>query len=148
MAAQRLVKTVMKERQLYPTEADEQVLADLSVDHGGVSSTTYRAAYGISQRAADNQASTEDLRQAMIHYRALFQDLLGETPAATETPVIETTAGLPEGDAPAVGTGRGPGYPEPASDYPAEPVADSEPADEYDAEPAGTGSDVPRQRRS
>jgi hypothetical protein len=35
-----------------------------------------------------------------------------------------------------------------ATDYPAEPVADSEPADEYDAEPAATGSDVPGQRRS
>jgi hypothetical protein len=154
MAAQRLVKTVMKERG-YPTEGDDQVLADLSVDHGGVLDH-YRAAYGISQRAADNQASTEDLRQAMIHYRALFQDLLGDTPAATETPVTETTVGLPDGDVPAVGTGSGPGYPEPvadypagtATDYPAEPVTDSEPADEYDAEPAATGSDVPRQRRS
>ena len=37
----------------------------------------YRAAYVISQRAADGMASTEDLRQAMIHYRALFEDLLG-----------------------------------------------------------------------
>jgi hypothetical protein len=152
MAAQRLVMTVMKERG-YPTDADDQVLADLSVDHANVLDH-YRAAYGISQSAADNQASTEDLRQAMIHYRALFQDLLGETSAAADTPVTETTVGLPEGDAPAVGTGHGPGYPEPtadypagtATDYPAEPAADSEPVNGYDAEPAGTGSDVPRQR--
>jgi hypothetical protein len=130
------------------------------VDHGGVLDH-YRAAYDISQRAADNQASTEDLRQAMIHYRALFQDLLGQTSStADETPVTETTVGLPvEGDgevggAPAVGTGHGPGYPEPVADagdtaaYPAETVPDAEPADTYDAEPATTGSDLPRQRRT
>jgi hypothetical protein len=151
MTAQRLVMTVMKERG-YPTEGGDQVLADLSVDHGGVLDH-YRAAYGISQRAADGAASTEDLRQAMIHYRALFQDLLGETSAATETPVTETTAGLPGDDTPgdgtpAVGTGHGPGYPEPVADYPAESGADSEPADGYDAEPATTGTDLPRPRRS
>jgi hypothetical protein len=148
MAAQRLVMTVMQERG-YPTEGGDQMVADLSVDHANVLDH-YRAAYDINQRAADNQASTEDLRQAMIHYRALFQDLLGETSTVTETPVTETTAGLPEGDAPMVdeepafGTGHGPGYPEPVD----ETVPDTEPDDEYDAEPATTGSDVPRQRRS
>jgi hypothetical protein len=142
MAAQRLVMTVMKERG-YPTEGGDQVLADLSVDHATVLDH-YRAAYDISQRAADNAASTEDLRQAMIHYRALFQDLLGETSAATETPVVETTAGLPGDEEPAVGTGHGPGYPEPEDVYPAETV----PPDGYDAEPATTGTDVPGQRRS
>jgi hypothetical protein len=97
LAAQRLVMTVMKERG-YPTEGGDQVLADLSVDHANVLDH-YRAAYNISQRAADNAASTEDLRQAMIHYRALFQDLLGET-QATET--------VPD---------------EPADDHDAEPAA-------------------------
>jgi len=157
MAAQRLVMTVMQERG-YPTDGGDQMVADLSVDHANVLHH-YRAAYDINQRAADNQASTEDLRQAMIHYRALFQDLLGETSTVTETPVTETTVGLPvEGDvggAPVVGTGRGPGYPEPVADadnttaaYPAETVPDDVPADDYDAEPATTGSDVPRERRS
>ena len=152
MAAQRLVMTVMQERG-YPTEGGDQMIADLSVDHANVLDH-YRAAYDINQRATDNAASTEDLRQAMIHYRALFQDLLGETSTTTEAPVIETTAGLPEGDAPAVGTGHGAGYPEPEADagdtaaYPAETVPDAEPPDTYDAEPAATGSDVPRQRRS
>jgi hypothetical protein len=151
MAAQRLVMTVMQERG-YPTEGGDQVIADLSVEHAGVLDH-YRAAYDISQRAADNAASTEDLRQAMIHYRALFQDLLGDT-STDEAPVTETTVGLPEGDAPAVGTGHGPGYPEPVDDagdtaaYPAETVPDTEPADTYDAEPATTGSDLPRHRRS
>jgi hypothetical protein len=73
--AQGLVLAVMSERG-YPTEGDDQVVADLSVDHADALDH-YRAAHGISQRAADNLASTEDLRQAMIHYRALFQDLLG-----------------------------------------------------------------------
>jgi hypothetical protein len=74
--AQRLVMAVMSERG-YPTEGTEQVLADLSVEHARTIDH-YRAAYDISQRAADDLASTEDLRQAMIHYRALFQDLLGQ----------------------------------------------------------------------
>ena len=132
MAAQRLVMTVMQERG-YPTEGGDQMIADLSVDHANVLDN-YRAAYDINQRAADNQASTEDLRQAMIHYRALFQDLLGETSTTTtETPVTETTAGLPEGDAPAVDAG------------PADADAiDAESANGY----AATGSDVPTQRRS
>src|ERR1700689_3295667 len=98
MAAQRLVMTVMQERG-YPTEGGDQVMADLSVDHGGVPDH-YRPASDISQRAADNQASAEDLLQAMIHYRALFQDLLCDTSTTgDETPVTEITVGLPvEGD--------------------------------------------------
>ena len=42
----------------------------------------YRAAHDIAQRSANGQANTEDLRTALIHYRALFEDLL-------ETRVIE-----------------------------------------------------------
>jgi hypothetical protein len=58
-AAQRLVMTVMNERG-YPTEGTDQVLADLSVEHARVLDH-YRAAYEISQRAADGAASTEDV---------------------------------------------------------------------------------------
>jgi hypothetical protein len=150
MAAQRLVMTVMHERG-YPTEGGDQVAADLSVDHANVLDH-YRAAYAISQRAGDGAASTEELRQAMIHYRALFEDLLGNTSAASETPVTETTAGLPGDEEPAVGTGHGPGNPEPTDAYPA--GGSAEPADypaetaDYPAETAATGTDVPRQRRS
>jgi hypothetical protein len=97
-SAQRLVMTVMSERG-YPTDGDDQVIADLSVDHASTLDH-YRAAYEINQRAADDQASTEDLRQAMIHYRALFEEVLGseavdeapvadEAPAAEEAPVAE-----------------------------------------------------------
>ena len=83
-AAQRLVMAVMSERG-YPTEGTDQVLADLSVEHASTLDH-YRAAYVISQRAADDLASTEDLRQAMIHYRALFQDLLGQPGGPEDAP--------------------------------------------------------------
>jgi hypothetical protein len=65
----------------YPVEDHDQVLADLSVEHSDTLGH-YRAAEEISQSAAAGTASTEDLRQAMIHYRALFSDLLGD-PANT-----------------------------------------------------------------
>jgi hypothetical protein len=71
-----LVVAVMTERG-YPAEQPDQVLADLSVAHAS-SLDSYRAAEEISRSAASGTASTEDLRQAMIHYRALFADLLGE----------------------------------------------------------------------
>jgi hypothetical protein len=74
--AQLLVAAVMTERG-YPVEEDAQVLADLSVEHPGTLDR-YRAAEEISHRATAGTASTEDLRQAMNHYRALFSDLLGE----------------------------------------------------------------------
>jgi glycine/D-amino acid oxidase-like deaminating enzyme len=74
--AQRLVTVVMDERG-YPTEGYEQRIADLSVEHGGVLNH-YRAAHDLSERAAGGTASTEDLRQAMVHYRELFADLLEE----------------------------------------------------------------------
>jgi hypothetical protein len=54
-----------------------RVLAVLSVAHAS-SLESYRAAEEIGQSAASGTASTEDLRQAMIYYRALFADLLGE----------------------------------------------------------------------
>jgi hypothetical protein len=125
-AAQRLVRTVMNERG-YPTEGDDQMLADLSVEHATVLDN-YRAAYLISQRAADGMASTEDLRQAMIHYRTLFQELLGtgtRTAAATTT---ETTVGLPANQTPRAGNGAEPavGTMPAASTMPA---ADADPAE-------------------
>jgi hypothetical protein len=75
-ASQVLVVAVMSERG-YPAEHRDQVLADLSVDHARAVDR-YRAAEEISESAASGTASTEDLRLAMIHYRALFRDLLGE----------------------------------------------------------------------
>jgi hypothetical protein len=80
-ASQVLVVAVMSERG-YPAEDHDQVLADLSVEHAQTLSR-YRAAEEISASAAAGTASTEDLRQAMIHYRALFRELLGDSAEGT-----------------------------------------------------------------
>ncbi len=75
--ADALVTEVMRDRG-YPVADDfEQRAADVSVDHPHVVEH-YRAAHGISSRATAGDASTEDLRQAMVHFRALFDDLLGD----------------------------------------------------------------------
>ena len=76
--ARFLVADVMTERG-YPAEQhdQDQVLADLSVEHPDTLDR-YRAAEEISGKAAAGTASTEDLRQAMVHYHALFADLLDE----------------------------------------------------------------------
>jgi Cornifin (SPRR) family len=74
--AQTLVSTVMEARG-YPTQPYDQTVADLSVEHASTLDH-FRAAHDISQNAAAGTATTEDLRQAMIHYRALFAELLGE----------------------------------------------------------------------
>ena len=75
--ADQLVTAVMAERG-YPSEGFEQRLSDLSVGHAATLDH-YRTAHEISGRAARKEASTEDLRQAMVHYRALFEELLHET---------------------------------------------------------------------
>jgi len=80
-ASQVLVAAVMNERG-YPTGDRDQVLADLSVEHSKTLDH-YRAAEEISSSARAGTASTEDLRQAMIHYRALFRELLGEAADTT-----------------------------------------------------------------
>jgi hypothetical protein len=77
--ADTLVMTVMRERG-YPVENFEQRSSDISVDHPHVVDN-YRAAHGISMADQQEKASTEDLRQAMVHYRSLFDELLGDTPA-------------------------------------------------------------------
>jgi FtsZ-interacting cell division protein ZipA len=75
--ADRLVKEAMQARG-YPTGDFEQRAADISVDHPRVVSN-YRSAREIAARSAEGKASTEDLRQAVVYYRALFEELL-ETP--------------------------------------------------------------------
>lgn len=89
--ADSLVAEVMHARG-YPVADFDQRVDDVSVDHPKVV-TNYRAARDIAQAHARGQASTEDLRQAMVHYRALFTDLL-----ETE-PVVEKAR--------AAGSGRG-----------------------------------------
>jgi hypothetical protein len=72
--ADRLVADLMKARG-YPVSDFDQRAADISVDHPLVVDN-YRAAHAIAIRDARGQSSTEDLRQAMVHYRTLFEDLL------------------------------------------------------------------------
>ncbi|WP_207928956.1 hypothetical protein [Actinomadura sp. 6K520] len=72
--ADGLVTVVMGERG-YPTHGFEEKVAHLSVEHGRTMDH-YRRAHAISGRAANGEASTEDLRQAMQHYRELFEELL------------------------------------------------------------------------
>lgn len=73
--ADSLVTSVMRDRG-YPMNDFEQRAADLSPDHPQVVDN-YRAAHGIASRSEQGNASTEDLRQAMVHYRTLFDDLVG-----------------------------------------------------------------------
>jgi hypothetical protein len=79
--ADRLIQQVMRDRG-YPVEDFDQRANDLSVDHPEVISN-YRAAHGISIANERGSASTEDLRTAMVHFRALFEELLETEPAET-----------------------------------------------------------------
>jgi len=74
--AESLVTDVMQSRG-YPIGAFDQRAADLSVDYP-VIVDNYRAAHDIALRHSSGKASTEDLRQAMVHYRMLFHELLDE----------------------------------------------------------------------
>jgi FtsZ-interacting cell division protein ZipA len=70
-----LVQQVMHDRG-YPVEDDfEQRAADISVDHPVVVEH-YRAARSISVDSRDGQANTEQMRQSLVHFRALFDELL------------------------------------------------------------------------
>jgi len=72
--ADQLVGSVMSDRG-YPLDDFERRAEDISVDHPQVVER-YRSAHGIARKNAAGQATTEDLRQAIQHYRALFDDLL------------------------------------------------------------------------
>jgi hypothetical protein len=74
--ADSLIQEIMTARG-YPVSEFEQRAADISVDHPQVVEH-YRAGHEISLRHSQGRASTEDMRQAMIHYRALFAELAGE----------------------------------------------------------------------
>ncbi|MDG4828872.1 hypothetical protein O7627_06075 [Solwaraspora sp. WMMD1047] len=77
-AADELVTRLIAERG-YPTEDYSDQLAHLSVEHAQTL-THYRDAHEIHLRNERGEASTEQLRQAVVHYRALFAELLGEDP--------------------------------------------------------------------
>jgi hypothetical protein len=82
--ADTLVQQVMSERG-YPVGDFEQQARDVSVDHASVA-TEYHAAHDISQLSARGEASTEQLREAMVHYRTLFAELLDGGDATTGEP--------------------------------------------------------------
>ncbi|HEY6923034.1 MAG TPA: hypothetical protein VI653_06170 [Steroidobacteraceae bacterium] len=79
--ADRLVTELMTARG-YPMSDFERRASDISVDHPAVVDA-YRAAQAIAVKDAHNAADTEELRTAIVHYRALFADLL-DAPAARE----------------------------------------------------------------
>ena len=80
--ADRLIMEVMQVR-AYPVSDFEQRAADISVTYPALVSN-YRAAREIAIKNEQHQATTEELRQAMIYYRSLFEELLG-----TETVVVQ-----------------------------------------------------------
>ena len=77
--ADGLIQEVMRERG-YPVEDFDQRADDLSVDHPEVISN-YRAAHATAIANERGKATTEDLRNAVIHYRALFSEVLEAEPA-------------------------------------------------------------------
>ena len=79
--ADDLVSSVMKARG-YPVSDFDQRAADISVDHPRVGQN-YRSAHEIALRVGKDQASTEELRTAMIHYRSLFEELV-QVPTTVE----------------------------------------------------------------
>jgi len=72
--ADRLIREVMKTRG-YPVEDFEQRAADISVDYPELV-TDYRGLHLIAAKEKDDKVSTEEMRQAMVHGRALFENLI------------------------------------------------------------------------
>jgi len=80
--ADRLIMEVMQVR-AYPVSNFEQRAADISVSYPALVSN-YRAARVIALKNKQGQADTEELRQAMIYYRSLFEELLGTEPVVVK----------------------------------------------------------------
>jgi len=77
--ADQLLGAVMLARGYPPTDFENRA-TEISVDHGMVVEE-YRAGHEIAIRHSQKQATTEDLRKGMVHYRALFDELMREEPA-------------------------------------------------------------------
>jgi hypothetical protein len=95
-SAHTLLDEVMAERG-YPTKDFEEQADLVSVDHPRVVDN-YRAAYAVYQRQSTGEASTEDLRDALVRYRSLFEDLLRPEGDAAEHRT-DVRAGDRSGDA-------------------------------------------------
>ena len=80
--ADGLVTTVMRERG-YPIDDFDQRASDISVDHPDIVEH-YRAAHALHSAQEKGDIGTEAQRQAFVHYRALFEQLLGSTDLETE----------------------------------------------------------------
>ncbi|MYR84967.1 hypothetical protein GTY41_08390 [Streptomyces sp. SID685] len=82
--ADRLVTSLMHDRG-YPTDSYDQQLKDLSVEHSRTLDH-YRSAHEIDALSVSHKATTEQLRSAMVHYRALFDDLLSDDGQSRHAP--------------------------------------------------------------
>jgi len=86
-----LVRELMAKRG-YPMGDFEHRAADISVNHPGVVAA-YRVAQEIAARNERGEADTEELRKAVVHYRTLFDELLGV--AADQAPSARADLGVP-----------------------------------------------------
>lgn len=94
--ADELVGRLIAERG-YPTGDFSEQIAHLSVEHARTL-THYRDAHEIRLRNERGEATTEELRQALVHYRALFADLLGEDPVGHQPPPEQRHPDQPHDD--------------------------------------------------
>jgi hypothetical protein len=91
-SADTLIQSVMADRG-YPVDDFESRAADVSVDHPHVVEN-YREGHRLAEQCANGNGSTEELRQAMRHYRALFDELVepdGDADAPTTRERTDTT---------------------------------------------------------
>ncbi len=86
VAGDELVTRLVRDRG-YPTDDYDDQLSLLSVEHARTLNH-YRNAHDIVERARRGQASTEDLRRALVSFRALFADVLGEHTGDSEPPTV------------------------------------------------------------
>ncbi|MEW2413148.1 hypothetical protein AB0953_05430 [Streptomyces sp. NPDC046866] len=80
--ADDLVTRLMRDRG-YPTDGYEQMVNDLSVEHSRTLDH-FRSAHEVKARTGGGEATTEELRGAMVHYRALFDELLTPPRSGTD----------------------------------------------------------------
>jgi hypothetical protein len=85
--ADRLLAEIMQTRG-YPMADFDHRYEDLTVEHGEVA-RHYREGHEIVLRHGKGQASTEDLRQAMVHFEALFDDLVNEVTGEVADPPVK-----------------------------------------------------------
>jgi hypothetical protein len=119
----------------YPAVDDDQAFADLSVDHAqtvGHFRSAREITLGVTGSATPSDEVTEELRQALIHYRALFSDLLGEPSTNGSAAPVSGAFTAPAAE---LSTGAGAATAQPTSgptplsarEAPDDPVTDDEP---------------------